>query len=545
MSDLTPEEHERAQVLAYEKSLTRGNGVAPPTFDLEASIGDFRQAVGDVIAQRNASAGLLSDGTHRFPINTLLNVDGNEICGVIGEVCWSAKDGLTYRFEFPHASTSDAAPSSFDMTPRPGDGSLSEVSQAPSWSGTLADGGEFMLFSAAGPVNTRPTPVRGQYTSRSICTGKAALGSIKLPLNHPLAFQHDTPHLRREFLPSFKMLSWPDPEDFSFIDETTHHQRLRNRVILQTDPQLQLTVYLGSTTPGTEQGVWLVDEGSSPESERMASQASEDARAFLSFMVGRNLPFYWRDTFVEASIHRLYMGALRPQTPVLGNEQPVPLYHVREAFTDGMPIGSRLPPLFERFRQARIDYNLDFVLNPILTALDGYVDDKLAEVSVSLERLSTAHADYLKSSGKPRSKAAFLSKKQGAVLREALTKAAKQVAKDEQISQHVLTIIERKISNIHQPPNADKLEVVFIDLGLTLRSDEQELLSNRNRALHGRATLSDREDLVAIAEELRRFNVLRTLIHKAILRLLDYTGPYMDYGDHPEGKAYTVKQMNS
>ena len=56
MSDLTPEEHKLAQVLAYEKSLARGNGIDAPAFDHEASIGDFWQAAGDVIAHRNSTA---------------------------------------------------------------------------------------------------------------------------------------------------------------------------------------------------------------------------------------------------------------------------------------------------------------------------------------------------------------------------------------------------------------------------------------------------------------------------------------------------------
>lgn len=534
---LTPKEHPQAQKLAFAKSLARGNGQVPP-FDSEASVSDFLQAAGEVIAQR-PSARVLPDGTHFFPIGTLLGADGNPIAGATGEVCWSSKDGLTYRFEFPHASTIEAVPSTFGMSPRPPDGSISEVSNTPSWSGTIAGGGTFALFAAAGGVDTQHRREDGAYSSRSISGGKAALGSVTLPLNHPMAFRHDTPALRREFLASFSLLSWPDPDDVRFSDGTTQHWRMRNRIILQSG----LTVYLGSSDE-TKHGIWLVDEGP-PTSERVSSEAAEDARAFLSFLVGRNLPFHWRDTFPEhGQVRRLYFGALRLQAPVLGNEQPVPLHSVPEAFTVGVPIGHGLPRLFARFRQLRKDYNLDFVLSPIWTALDGYVDDKLAEASVSLERLSTAHADYLKTTGKGAAKVDFLTKKQGEALRDALVEAARAVAVKAFIPPEILLIIERKIANIHQPPNADKLELVFTDVGLTLRPDEEDAISNRNRALHGRATLGSREDLAAIAAELFRFDVLRTLIHKAVLRLLGYTGAYMDYGDHPSGKAYSIKLLS-
>jgi hypothetical protein len=255
------------------------------------------------------------------------------------------------------------------------------------------------------------------------------------------------------------------------------------------------------------------------------------------------LPFYWRDTFpAEGQIRRLYMGGLRPHAPVLGNEQPVPLYNVREAFTAGAPIGHRLQPLFARFRVVRDQYNLNFVLSPLWTALDGNVDDKLAEACVSLERLSTAHADFERSSERGRPRVEMLTRPQATELREALVAAAREVARTALIPADVLRIIENKIANIHQPPNADKLEVVFAHVGIRLREDEEDAIHNRNRALHGRATLGG-HDLAAIAAELHRFDILRTLIHKAVLRLLDYTGPYMDYGDHPEGTAYTIKEL--
>ena len=257
--------------------------------------------LGEVIARRGSGAAgsqaprVLPDGTHVFPIETLLGQDGNPIPGATGEVGWSAKDGLVYRFEYPHASTAEAAPSTFGMLPRPPDGSISDIPEAPSWRGSIVGGGTFALFGAGGTVNTQHHPVGGRYSSRSTASGKAALGAVTLAVDHPMAFRHDTPGLRREFLPSFMLLSWPDPDEVRYTDGTTQHWRMRNRVILQAEPRL--TVYLGSTTPGTHHGVWLIDEGPSPASDRLPSDTAEDARAFLSFLVGRNLPFYWRDTF--------------------------------------------------------------------------------------------------------------------------------------------------------------------------------------------------------------------------------------------------------
>jgi len=52
MPNLIPDEHPKAQKLAYLKSLARGDGQNPPPYDPEAAVGDFWQAAGEVIAKR-------------------------------------------------------------------------------------------------------------------------------------------------------------------------------------------------------------------------------------------------------------------------------------------------------------------------------------------------------------------------------------------------------------------------------------------------------------------------------------------------------------
>jgi hypothetical protein len=52
MPNLPPDEHPKAQKLAYLRSLARGNGQNSPPYDPEAAVGDFWQAAGEVIAKR-------------------------------------------------------------------------------------------------------------------------------------------------------------------------------------------------------------------------------------------------------------------------------------------------------------------------------------------------------------------------------------------------------------------------------------------------------------------------------------------------------------
>lgn len=59
------------------------------------------------------------------------------------------------------------------------------------------------------------------------------------------------------------------------------------------------------------------------------------------------------------------------------------------------------------------------------------------------------------------------------------------------------------------------------------------MIKNRNRSLHGSRTMGDETETRAIAEELLRFDTLRTLINRALLTILGYAGVYTDYSARP------------
>ncbi len=75
--------------------------------------------------------------------------------------------------------------------------------------------------------------------------------------------------------------------------------------------------------------------------------------------------------------------------------------------------------------------------------------------------------------------------------------------------------------------------MVFEELGIKLTAEEKKVIGNRNRSLHGTKTLKDGNDTLQCDQELQRFDILRTLIGRAILHLLSYDGPYVDYGARP------------
>jgi hypothetical protein len=83
------------------------------------------------------------------------------------------------------------------------------------------------------------------------------------------------------------------------------------------------------------------------------------------------------------------------------------------------------------------------------------------------------------------------------------------------------------------------------ELGVDLTEEERAIIGNRNDSLHGRATLLDGSDPICLHDELRRFDVLRTLIHRAVLSLLDYDGPYVDYGARPATGTFQFVRLRN
>ncbi len=487
---------------------------------------------------------LESDGTQVFPINHVTLPGCHSYPGATGEIRWSQTEGLTFCMELPHEPDQAAVPQMHGAEPRPRPGQFCEVSTEPAWTGTLADGSEFRLFSPKGTSNTSFTSGAAGPSTRTVLKGRAAFAEVEIPKASPLAFWHESPQCPRFFIAGLHLLPFPHSYDVTYTMGGTYTKRGCMCLILTESPKLQI---IPCEKVAVADGCWMAYEAEAPANMRMPPAACEDARAFISFLVGRNIPFLWTDRFPGGDrLVRMFHGSHRPPANIIGNEQPLPIGVIADAFEHGCKIGPQLPALFEKFKQVRAEYNIEFISSPIWTAFDSFTDDKLTHVCVSLERLATAHADWLKAHpDKAPPPEIFLTDVQGKTIRDLFRASLKAVATALGIAPKTVKILdEKRIGNIHETPNADKLKQVFTDLGITLTVEENKTLGNRNRTLHGNATLGG-TSLADVAAEMKRFDILRTLISKAMLRLLDYTGPYMDYGDRPTNKGFSIKTMEA
>jgi hypothetical protein len=118
---------------------------------------------------------------------------------------------------------------------------------------------------------------------------------------------------------------------------------------------------------------------------------------------------------------------------------------------------------------------------------------------------------------------------------------ASSTLKFDEIQKRILT--QRIKHNLWQSSNSKKLTSVFSDQGIALTTEEENTIEKRNIPMHGRPTLKDTSDLVGINDEGQRFDCLRVLITKAILSLLKYRGPYINYAARPARGNFPVERL--
>ena len=136
---------------------------------------------------------------------------------------------------------------------------------------------------------------------------------------------------------------------------------------------------------------------------------------------------------------------------------------------------------------------------------------------------------------------ALVNPKQKEIILSRLRTALKEVSDSEGLTADVARIVGKRIDNLFQPTNNDRLVMVFEELGIPLGEAEREAISNRNKSMHGKPTLKDGKDTSQCHDELRRYDILRTLIGRAMLHLLGYDGPYVDCAARPDAGNFPIR----
>lgn len=471
---------------------------------------------------------ICEDGDHVFPVTAVRRLPGSFHENSSGEVRWNHREGVSFRFELLAKTLSEV----FTPLPAPtgGSGSIHSISLDHEWAATLANGTDILLYGATERQTGQMTYGTSGSSSGRMVRGNAAYAKVALGRDEDLSFWNDTGVTNRLYFVGLDMLPWPEDEMVPW--QKGESSGRFSRASMSLCPSLRLV--RAQKSPHEEKAVWLTYTADGKANEFWFDKPCEDAKGFVSLLVGRATPFLWKDTFIDNDrLTRLYMMGHGRRHSINGGEQPFPLGRSTEMFKHGRDIIRQLPAMFTRFVELRASYDAEWIASPIWHAYDSYVDDQLALACVSLERLATAHSSHRKKSDSASKAKPFLVSAAYDALKEAMAAALETVATAHKLTDDVKTIITRRIGSMNQPSNVYKLTAVFDDVGIVLTETEKQVLNNRNRSLHGSRTMGDANQTNAVAEEVLRFDTMRTLINRALLTILGYSGVYTDYSARP------------
>ncbi|QDT31486.1 hypothetical protein [Thalassoglobus polymorphus] len=494
----------------------------------------------------------LDDGTHVIPIHRVQCCGCDSCADATGFIRWDLERGASFSIDFPEVHQTDLETYWRPQNDGPGVGRFSVQSNVPSWTAETSEGLAVRLFGTQDtPTSEVHYGTTGSGHSSSI-SGSALMVEVEFAHSNPLSFYNATlPHPRILFI-GHGVRHWESVEPVEFYHEDGRTTTNRCTVQLSESPDVRIVaadarIHLPSAG-------WLTVDSSEDANPLDYPFASE--RSFISFLNGHSVPFMWMDEFPRDNIvKRVYFGWSRIQrkNTDFTDTEPLPMCGSVESFEHGKDVVGRLPELFRQWISLDDHFEFDWVLSPLWTARRSFLDDKVALASISLERLAAEWSELKKRSGEPKSTKFSIWKDQrfGELKQQLLnvvdtfdasggTSDECTDASPDELAEALRIIRQRVNSSLMSPANEDKLTLVFQDLGILVTENERKTIKYRNRALHGNRTLrgsctSDFDN------DGHRYDILRMLVTKALLSILRYDGPYMNYAARPEHGNFPVE----
>ena len=377
--------------------------------------------------------------------------------------------------------------------------------------------------------------------SDSRIAGRAWSAVVELPKESPLAFWNATPEGPRTFFLGFGSYSWTTTEDVCFPSGNGTTETWRRSILLSTSPERQ--IYEAGFRVNLEDGAWLYYGSGHAENARTAIPLPVE-RGFVSLLLGCRTSFFWRDEFLsKETLRRTYFGTERVTLERLKSVlSPLPFRGSKESLRFAKEVVEHIPALFDSYLRVNPHFDLAFILAPLWSAPNGLLTENLALACVSLERLASAWQVGLRVGGAKRE---FWSKTQRDKVCDTLKDRLKAIAADVSLTPTQVSVLEKRLDQLGAVPNADRLVEVFKALELPLSEFEREVVNDRNKALHGRPTLDRSRESPNYDAEVLRFDTLRMIVMKAVLGLLQYRGPFINYAARGPQTDFPVEFLQS
>lgn len=305
------------------------------------------------------------DGTHVIPITGIHRPGMKPNEDAVGEVRWSRRDGVTFRFSAPLTSIFI-----FD-NPRPeergGAGSVSAMSFDPEWVARTADGSPVCVYGTTERTTTNMTTgrdaVTGGRSSSSRCVeGTACYVEVGLHRDNPLTFWHATPTTPRLYSPGWTLRGWPveEPNEYK-IGDTTY---TGSRCSLPLGGPNNQSLIAGGWQNARPGGVWLTYDSNDGAKPLWFPDSCDHIRGLMSVLLLRHVQFVWRDTPTsEERLTRLYYGWHKGVDPEHPRTQLVPVYGTVESLRRGQEVTNRLACLVARYAELRLLFDPGWVIS--------------------------------------------------------------------------------------------------------------------------------------------------------------------------------------
>ena len=195
------------------------------------------------------------DGTHVIPVRRIYRPGETPNEHSSGDVRWSRRDGLTFRFQ-------TLLTSFFDFPTEPftgGAGVVRAVSMEQEWYAETADGSPVRLYAtsyrASTSMTTRSIEKGSGAVSSKQVQGTACYAEVGFHRDSPLAYWHETPPGPRLYSPGWEIGNWGVRDQYEYKINDTIYKGTRRAFPLGTSDN-RVFVAAPDRENGLK-GIWL------------------------------------------------------------------------------------------------------------------------------------------------------------------------------------------------------------------------------------------------------------------------------------------------
>lgn len=238
----------------------------------------------------------------------------------------------------------------------------------------------------------------------------------------------------------------------------------------------------------------------------------------VSFVIGKHLLKVGYTSYDKSGIpiEKVAVNPWGDNIRHLAQTPPFPPIQIGTEATRGK-IETILPPLVKKYLELRKSLKLDEVLWRYWIGSELPLGSNIPIMANGIEIL----IKYWFKSQKSKSKGIYLTKVEFDTITKEEFEKIEATLEDKQFKEKIMN----KLKDCYKMSLTDQLKFFFEELGLPLGKTEQEAIRCRHKMIHSSVNMGATE----IEKIVRLSFAYRCLVHRTILKILEYSGTYMDY----------------